>query len=112
MSEKEKPWYDLPPLAQQFAELLENHRSILMSRKQICELRKQQFEDWVERCAAEDVEAMGENIRKNVVEYFEQELVSLDYLLQVLSEKQREGSRYVAELEMEVDAKKEAKKNG
>lgn len=105
---KEEPLGKLPPLAESFAEILENQRAILMSRKKICELRKQQFNIWVERCRAEGVEDLGEMIRKNVVEYFEQELVAITYLVTTLNEKQREGSVAVAQMELELENRKEA----
>lgn len=106
---KEEPWYKLPPLAEEFARLLECHREVLMLRQKVVALRKEQFEGWVEMARFEGVDDIAENIRKNVVEYFEQELISIDYLLQVLNEKQREGSRFVAEMEMEAQKRKEAR---
>lgn len=83
-----------------FAILLESQREILSLREQVCDVQLKRFQLWVSEAKDHGATEVAEILKENVMQYFEQEKLSLSFLKDLLNALQRSGSEKLARLEL------------
>jgi hypothetical protein len=88
-------------LSLEISKFFDAQREVLTLRKELCEVRKKQYANWAmkaRRAGADDVAAL---IERSYEGFFQNELVAIDYLTNLLNELQTEASALVTRWEAE-----------
>jgi predicted DNA-binding transcriptional regulator len=85
----------------QFARIMESRRTALNGRIELCEISKRSFHLWVTTLNRQGLSEVAELVEKAWIEYIEQELISLKYLMGVVDEMQVKFSEVIMKWETE-----------
>lgn len=87
-------------LAKEISAILDSQREVLTLRLEMCEVRKKQFALWALKLRRAGHEDRGKLIERTFITYFEQERISIDFLLGALKEAQELIVKSVSEWEV------------
>lgn len=91
-------------LAKEISALLDNQREILTCRLELCGVRKKQYALWATKLKRAGHEDRAELIERTFIEYFENERISVEFLLTSLKEAQELITKTISQWEAEANA--------